>query len=144
MDNYIQGDISKFNTLNLLNDILSIDFLKKLNNLSTANWKHLETDLIFIKHELSNKIQLYSNLIPPEILGKLLIVNKEFESLNSLFGLLPDLFTKEQSEWPPNDKGLQNNIRIRTTLLTKLAENFKEYFVSVKNFSDVLEGWEKR
>ncbi len=113
----------------VLDQILKIDFDKKLDDLSKYEQEHLLLNLISIKDSLNSKVSLYSNLLPPEILGKLLIVNKNFSSLNFMFGVYIICI---------KDK---NDNRILVT--NSLAINFKNYFLAIKQFLISLEKWKR-
>lgn len=127
----------------LLSKILSINLREKLKTLTTSDWEHLQINMIFIKSDLTEKTSLYSDLLPPEILGKLLKVRRIFMSFYSLFGLLPELFTKDKDNWPPNKGGMQNSEAIRLVLLEQFTSYLKSYFYATKELINILEDWKK-
>jgi len=112
----------------ILDQMLKMNFEKKLNDLSKDGWEHLMINLVFIKDNLHSKISLYSDILPAEILGKLLIVNSSFSSLNSLFGLYI-VGTKK--------------IDHRQLLIKNLATDLENYFSTVKDFLISLNKWKK-
>jgi len=113
----------------ILNQMLKIDFNKKLDNLSKYKREHLLLSLISIKDSLNSKISLYSDLLPPEILGKLLIVNKNFSSLNFMFGVYIIC--------------IENKNDNQIIVTNSLATNFKNYFLAVEQFLISLEKWKR-
>ncbi len=128
--------------LKILKKVSEIDLEEKLKGMTIKDWEHLQINLPFIRMSLSYKINLYSNLIPIDVLGKLLAVNKEFESFYMMFGFLPGLFVKEQKYWPIKKGRLENGKIIRGQIINKMSQDLKNYYCAVDEFSN-LDYWKK-
>lgn len=115
-----------FSTLRqILNDIQKKDISNLFRQLSYDKWGHLELNLLFIKPALTDYIQTYSEILAPDLLGKMLKVRRNFNKFYYLFGLANTGFIKDK-------KPLDN------VLLNGLAEDLNTYFDSVNElFTEV-------
>lgn len=119
----------------IFEDIQRRNLSQLLNGMTKDKWQHLELNLLFLKQGLSENIQLYGEILPPELFGKLLKVRRSFNKFYFSFGLISDLFTKDESEWPLNKKGVEQNRLIRKTLLDGFTKDLKDYF---SNLAELL------
>ncbi|KKT58107.1 MAG: hypothetical protein UW51_C0006G0194 [Candidatus Amesbacteria bacterium GW2011_GWA1_44_24] len=109
----------------ILNDIQKKDISNLFRQLSYDKWEHLELNLLFIKPTLTDYIQTYSEILAPDLLGKMLKVRRTFNKFYYLFGLANIGFIKDKK---PLDK----------VLLNGLAEDLNTYFDSVNElFTEV-------
>jgi len=109
-----------------------------LNGLSVEQWKNLKIDLPFIYLSLSEKCTLYREVLPPEVFGQLLKIKNNFDDFYLSFGLLPELFTENETNWPTNRGGLENNKAIRIVLIKNFSNNLKIYFDDIKILMDLV------
>lgn len=114
-----------------------------LDGLTIKKWEHLQINLLFIHPTINQSVQLYSQVLPPEVLGKLLIVRKDFHNLYNSFSLVPELFTKSQANWPENKGGLENNKSIRQSLLESFSKELKDYFTHLSDLIKIIDDWKK-
>ena len=120
-------------------DIDRQDLGKILNRLSIEQWRHFKLNLPFIRSSLFEKLQLYNEVLPPEVFGQLLKIKKDCDNFYFAFGLVPELFTENESNWPPNKGGLKNNRLIRNTLIKTLSGELKIYFKDIATLINLLE-----
>ena len=124
----------------MLDDILKSDLNEILKKMSVADWRHLMQNLIILKYSLTENIRVYGNVLPPEVLGKILAVRKAFNSLNDFsFAVFMDLFVQEEKDWRPNKFGADRNRQIRASQLPLIARDVKNYFSEVKQLSELLD-----
>lgn len=125
----------------IIDEILRGDIQKLLQSMTTDRWEQLLLNLFLMRQSLTEASQLYIGILPPEILGKLLAVRRSFQGFYFSFGLVPELFTKQQAEWPSNKGGIENNKSIRTNLLHGLAKDLKQYFEQLKLLMSLIDDW---
>lgn len=145
--NYIDNeDFSEENTVKVIKkiaeDLSSVDMLSLLEGLSIRQWSHLQENLYIIRKTLSEMLNLYKGILPDEILGQLLLVNKNFDYIYSSFGVFPELFVREEKDWPVNKKGADKNRSIRNSWIKLYAVNFKKYYESIVKLNELLEAVE--
>lgn len=112
----------------ILEDIKKRDKLKLLSSLNKDGWEHFQLNLLFIKPSLSETLALYKELLPPEILGKILKVRRSFNNFYYSFGLLYIGF-------------ITDNKAIPTHLLEGLENDLSEYFLDVEHMLNTLKNW---
>lgn len=97
------------------------DLLSKLEN---DKWRQLELNMKLIRSEFLEYFQLYQEIMPPEVLGKFLIVHKNFKKTFNTFGLIltGGLF----------DATLKQNLK--EAYIKSFAEDLTNYFKSLKDF----------
>ncbi len=122
----------------MVDDINSHDFDEILNKLSIDQWNSFQVNLPLIRLSLFEGLQLYKEILPPEILGQLLRVNRIFNRFYFTFGFVPDLFTKDEDYWPINKGGIKKNREIRAGLIKSLAKDLKDYFEKIDILIDLL------
>ena len=115
-----------------------------LRRAAKEQWQRFETNLPMIRMDLLNSITFYKEILPPTILGKLLSIRSTFESFYRMFGIFPDLFTREEKDWPLNKFGQNQNQEIRKTFLKLFERNLRDYFTEVEEFLNVLEQWKSQ
>lgn len=123
----------------IIEDLTASDLIEILEKRSTSEWSRLQLELIGIKSSINEYIQIYQRIIPPELFGTLLKTRRDFNSLYTTFGLIPELFTKIEKEWPLNAGGVENNRLIRKMLINSLGKDLKSYLLSVKEFINMLD-----
>ncbi len=106
--------------------------LKGLGRMSTADWKNLHTNLQLTRLELREKIGLYKEALSPEILGKLLTVNRTFTAFLDTFMLVPEYFIDPPSRWPANSGGAARNNQNRQLFLEEMAAELETCIVAVE------------
>ena len=129
------------NVQQVLSQMLVLNYNGVVTLLKVDQWKHIQLNLVLIRTDLLEKLFLYKDLVPPKILGALLTVNREFQSLYTLFGLFSDLLTKEEKDWPINEYGHARNAFLRGVYLIKLSDQFPAYFRAVESLTNVLFTW---
>lgn len=134
------AQIQKLNC-ELLSEVKSNKPQQLLNNMRPENWRNLHLNLILLKSILIETIGLYKEILPPEILGKLLSVNNKFSSFYKMFSLVPDLFTQEENNWPPNKLGQEQNRKIRVDLMKSFECDLDSLFREIEKFIKILEDW---
>lgn len=112
----------------ILEDIKKRDKLKLLSSLNKDGWEHLQLDILSIKPSLSETLSLYKDLLPPEILGKMLKLRRSFNNFYYSFGLLYIGF-------------ITDNKAIPTHLLEGLANDLSEYFLDVEHLLNAIQNW---
>lgn len=125
----------------MLRDIRASDILNILQGMNPERWKRFAIDITFVKINLSESLNLYGEILPPELLGKFLKVNSSFAELSNSFVLFSDLFTKEESSWPANRGGVRQNRLIREIQLPHHARYLNAYFSHVAEFYEGLNSW---
>ena len=125
----------------IIDEILKRDMQKLLEAMTTDTWGQLLLNLFLMRQSLTEASQLYISILPPEILGKLLAVRRSFQNFYFSFGLVPELFTKQQSEWPSNKGGVENNKSIRASLLNGFTKDLKQYFGQLKLLMTLIDEW---
>lgn len=125
----------------IIDEILNKDMDQLLQRMTTEKWGQLLMNLFLIRQSLSETTQLYSSILPPEILGKLLKTKRIFQNFYFSFGLVPELFTKDQSNWPSNKGGVENNKSIRASLLKGFSMDLKQYFEELKALITLVDNW---
>jgi hypothetical protein len=128
----------------IVNEINNADMDALVTKMSAKSWEHLQINLTFIFYSLNQSVQIYSQIIPPEVLGKLLKTRKDFFSFYNSFGLLPELFTKPQSKWPENKGGIKNNLSIRKNLLLSFANSLSNYYKSLDELIAIIDEWKSK
>lgn len=136
--NFSEENIKKA-IIEIAKEFITIDILSLLKSLSVSQWAHLQENLPLIRKTLSEMLQLYQNVLPDEIFGQLLIVNKNFDQIYSTFGVFPDLLTKEEGDWPKNKNGEGANRGIRKVWIELYAGYLKRYYESIVKLSELLE-----
>lgn len=111
--------------------------------MDTAEWKNLDTSLRVIKHDLMEKISLYREALPPEVLGKLLAVHQAFAAFYDTYSFVPAYFTQPASQWPAHQDGAEGNRRVRHVVLQSMVGSFDKYIATVKAFRVELERFGK-
>lgn len=133
--NYERGDkdVETWSTeilSHILQEIKKRDKEKLLSSLSWNGWQHLQLNLMFIKPSLSENLLLYKELLPPEVLGKLLRLRKTFNNFYFYFGLLYEGFIR-------NKKALPSNV-------TKgMADDLEQYFSDLEQLFNALKNWKE-
>jgi len=125
----------------MLRDIRASDILNILQRMNPERWKRFAVDITFVKINLSESLNLYGEILPPELLGKFLKVNSSFVELSNSFVLFSDLFTKEENNWPANRGGVEQNRLIREIQLPHHAKYLNAYFKHVAEFYEGLNSW---
>ena len=137
-DGYTSELIRNANSL-VLKDILKSDLHAILVKFSVNDWKHLAMNIALIKNALGENLRVYSQVLPPEVLGRVLAARKAFNSLSDYsFAILIDLFVKEEKDWPVNKSGIERNRELRTNQITLIARDLKEYFSQVERLTELL------
>ena len=112
----------------ILEDIKKRDKLKLLSSLNKDGWEHFQLNLLSIKPSLSETLTLYKELLPPEILGKVLKLRRSFNTFYYSFGLLYIGF-------------ITDNKAIPAHLLEGLANDLSVYFLDVEHLLNALKNW---
>lgn len=118
--------------------------LSRIDYLNIKQWQHMELNLMFIKPAISDYLSVYQRNLPSNVLGKLLNVRRKFNSYHLSFGLLSDLLTKEESQWPENNGGVKQSRQIRATMLDDHKKYLLGYFRELKNLVKVIRKWETK
>ncbi|MEK9146798.1 MAG: hypothetical protein AAB639_01210 [Patescibacteria group bacterium] len=108
---------------------------------SVSDWKRLVMNIFFLRQELSQVIPLYKEIIPPNLLGKVLSLGKSFKTFDYSFALLADLFVNEPKDWPKNKLGQANNVRIRNNQLLTLEKNINDILNKTELLFNELDKW---
>lgn len=119
----------------MVEDQLEGDLTSTLENMSTKDWRALEINLITVRSSMFEFIQLYKEIVPPELFGKLLTVRRYFETTYMMFGLAPELLTKEKEAWPDG----RRNEELRKVILKSLATDLEKYFTELLELFEMLE-----
>ncbi len=133
-------ELIRKNSRLMLEDILKNDLNVVTEKMSVTDWRHFAQNLTMIKYSLTENIRVYGNVLPPEILGKILAVRKAFNNLNDFsFAVFMDLFVQEEKDWRPNKFGNDRNKKLRAGQLPRIDEDLKKYFSEVKEFFELLD-----
>jgi len=143
-DDYLLTELEMENSIkNVLEKLIKSNIEQILESHTTKDWERLERNFSSVKNSLSNIIMLYSNLVPPEILGKLLKVNQKTGDFFYEFDTFSSLFTKEKEGWLHNKLGQEYNMKIRNTLISRLSVKLENYFNAVEELQNSLIHWQK-
>lgn len=110
-----------------------------IDNMNIEQWERMHLNLLFLKSAIANYLAVYQTATPPNVLGELLRLRRAFNSFYSSFGMLPELFIKNEQEWPHNRGGIDNSREIRSMLLESFKKDLRAYFtelVDLKNERD--------
>lgn len=102
---------------------------KLLSNLNWDGWQHLQLNLMLIKPSLSENLLLYKELLPPDVLGKLLKLRRTFNNFYFYFGLLYEGFIRGKKALPDN-------------AIKGMADDLEQYFSDLEQLFKVLKNWE--
>jgi hypothetical protein len=122
----------------IIAELSESNFLTLFSGLEIDQWKKIESNLILIKFDLSEKIQLYQNIFSPEIFSQLIVINKVFKDFYNSFGLFSFLLTTPEKDWPENKKGPSRNRSLRDFHIRVLSEKMEIYFCEVRSLSSLL------
>ncbi len=112
----------------ILNGFVDKILEENINNLLSKfendKWRQLELNMKLIRSEFLEYFQLYQEIMSPEVLGKFLIVHKDFKQTFNTFGLISTggLF----------DETLKQNLK--EAYIKSFAEDLTNYFKSLKDF----------
>ena len=124
----------------MIDEILKADLDAILTKMSVKEWRHFAMNLTLVKDSLAENIRVYGNVLPPEVLGKLLAVRKAFKKINDYsFAVFIDLFVQEEKDWTPNKLGADRNKKLRTSQIPMISRDLRAYFSEVKEFFALLE-----
>ena len=116
----------------VLDEILNRDIDIILEKMNIDDWHNFATNIILIKYSLSENIRVYAQVIPPEILGKILIIRESFNKIDSVFSITPELLLRERKDWPLNKLGVNMNLEIRKNMINFFTKDLREYFSDIK------------
>jgi hypothetical protein len=116
----------------MLEDIQKQEMFDLLNKMSVVDWISFSGNIILIRQSLLETIQIYGDVLPREIFGKIISARKSFKKIDNMFGLFLDFFIKERSGWPKNDPKLRENI------LKKFAVGMDEYLKKVSELKAAI------
>jgi len=123
----------------IVNNILKQDLLVILEQLDTNGWFYFKTNISSIRSALLEKIQLYKEVLPPEILGQLFKINKICSNIWVTFNLMPELFTEKENNWPSSGSMIESLRSARNILIKSLSRDLKYYFESINVLIKLLE-----
>lgn len=108
---------------------------------SVNDWKRLVMNIFMLRQKLGQLVPLYKDIVPPSVLGKVLSLKKSYAAFDFCFGLFADLFVNEPNNWPKNNLGHANNIRIRNNQLDTLEKNIKDVLDKTELLFKELDKW---
>ncbi len=112
----------------ILQDIKKQDKEKLLSSLDKGAWQHLQLNLMSIKPSLSENLLLYKELLPPEVLGKLLKLRKTFNSFYFFFGFAYEGFIRDGRRLPRD-------------VIKGMADDLVQYFSDLEQLHNALKSW---
>jgi hypothetical protein len=105
---------------------------KLLEQLSADGWRGLYKGIQKLEAELRDCIMLYSKVIPPKTLGKLLQFNKDFKDDYSIFGNSLSVFVQQV-----NGAGLKK--QTMEAYISHFTKDLEGYFEKIKAFRKHLD-----
>ncbi len=125
-DSYLKDitewDMQKVNELGVAN---------LLNQLTDDGWRGFYKGIQRLEADLRDCIVLYSNILPPKVLGSLLQFNKDFKDDYSLFGNALNLYVQQL--------GIGMKAQTKDAYIALFTKDLTKYFKKVKKFRKQLE-----
>jgi len=111
--------------LNKVDEVGVKDLLEKMTD---ATWKSLYQEIEKLKIDVRECISLYSSVMPPKILGKLLDINSDFRNDYSIFGESLEILIRVLL------RNYKNKENTKAAFITSFERDLEGYFENVKIF----------
>jgi hypothetical protein len=119
----------------MLRDISEEKIKDILQQLPKTEWKHLLLDVILIRGEIQEVINIYQPIMPKNLLSELLILRVKFKAIDTNVGLFNSIFLYSETDWAERTGQRRN---LYNDFCRDISKCIYEYLSSVSKFRSLL------
>ncbi|HUO50561.1 MAG TPA: hypothetical protein VMU25_03325 [Candidatus Paceibacterota bacterium] len=120
-------------------DLTTADNLPALNAKLPKEWEYFGSVLLLMRQNLGETLKIYAALFPPEVLGHLLNVRREFERIMSNFSVVRHILITDKASWSTLTGSGVVARAFPDRMIAELDVALRRYFVAVRGFIEATE-----